>query len=197
MNTFWNERFSAEEYIYGMAPSTYFKIMIDRMKPGRLLVPGAGEGRDAVYAARLGWDVHAFDQSTAGQTKALQLAARFNVSIEYIISDAAFYDPAPYSFDLIAMVFFHLPPDLRKQLHQKLPQWLTPGGLILVEAFHKNQLNYSSGGPKDPELLVTPEILADDFSKLHLLENRHMQVVLNEGTHHIGPAEVVRMMGQG
>ena len=58
MPTFWNQRFASEEYIYGTEPSAYFKQIIDGLKPGKLLVPGAGEGRDAVYAATLGREEH-------------------------------------------------------------------------------------------------------------------------------------------
>lgn len=196
MSTFWNQRFSSEEYIYGTSPSTYFKQVIDRLKPGRLLVPGAGEGRDAVYAATLGWKVHAFDQSREGQRKALLLAEKRNVKIGYEIADAAAYHCEGQMYDMIALVFVHFEPLLRKSFHKALIECLAPGGLILVEAFHKNQLKYSSGGPKDPEMLLTAEILANDFNELTILENLEMQVVLNEGTHHQGPAEVVRFLGQ-
>ena len=71
---FWNERYAQKEYVYGKAPNAFFKSVIDQLKPGRLLVPGAGEGRDAVYAATLGWQVDAFDSSETGREKALSLA---------------------------------------------------------------------------------------------------------------------------
>jgi hypothetical protein len=90
----------------------------------------------------------------------------------------------------------HFEPVLRKRVHSALVNCLAPGGLLLVEAFHKKQLGNNSGGPKNPDMLVTAEILAADFSELTILENREMQVVLNEGTHHIGPAEVVRFLGR-
>ncbi|MBE0663931.1 MAG: class I SAM-dependent methyltransferase [Bacteroidales bacterium] len=192
---FWDERFSVEEYIYGEEPSEWFRQIIDGMKPGRILIPGAGEGRDAVYAAKLGWEVYAFDQSEAGRNKAMKLAEKHKVAIHYIVTDAAEYDPGKNQFDLITMVFFHLPSDFRSDFHTKLIQWLRPGGTVLIEAFHLRQLNNTSGGPKNPDLLITANHLANDFKLIEITENLELTVELNEGTHHHGQAEVVRFTG--
>lgn len=196
MPTFWNQRFASAEYIYGTEPSAYFKQIIDGLKPGRLLVPGAGEGRDAVYAATLGWEVHAFDLSSEGRRKALRLAGMKNVLIEYEIADAAHFTCHGELYNLVALVFMHFDPLLRERFHRQLLNCLLPGGLLLAEAFHRKQLGNSSGGPKDPDMLVSAAMLAADFSQLAILENLEMQIELNEGAHHIGPAEVVRFLGQ-
>jgi hypothetical protein len=119
-----------------------------------------------------------------------------NVQIEYEIADAAAFTCRGELYDLVALVFMHFDPGLRERFHRKLANCMQPGGLLLAEAFHKKQLGNSSGGPKDPDMLVTAEILAADFSQLAILENREMQVVLNESTHHSGPAEVVRFLGK-
>lgn len=195
VKVFWDERYSAEEYIYGEEPSAYFRQVIDGLEPGLVLIPGAGEGRDAVYAAKLGWEVYAFDQSVSGRNKAIKLANSHNVAINYEVADAADYDPGKNKFDLIAMVFFHLPPDFRSGFHNKLIKWLNPAGKVLIEAFHLRQLNNNSGGPKDPDLLITARQLAGDFKLLEIAENREVTVELNEGTHHSGKAEVVRFTG--
>jgi 2-polyprenyl-3-methyl-5-hydroxy-6-metoxy-1,4-benzoquinol methylase len=196
MKEFWDERYSAEEYIYGEEPSEYFRQVIDGLPPGKVLIPGAGEGRDAVYAARLGWEVHAFDQSEQGKKKAAQLAMHHNISLNYMVSDAADFDPGHQQFDLIALVFFHLPPKFRTDFHRRIVNWLRPGGKILVEAFHPRQLNNQSGGPKDPSLLITAAQLAGDFRSLEVIENTELTVDLDEGTHHRGQAEVVRFLGK-
>ncbi len=82
-NDFWNERYSSDEYIFGANPNEYFKSKIAELKPGRILVPAAGEGRDAVYVATLGWEVMSFDLSEIGKAKALKLAVLQNVNIDY------------------------------------------------------------------------------------------------------------------
>ena len=65
----------SEEYVYGTEPNQFFKEQLQKIIPaGKLLLPGEGEGRNAVYAAKLGWMVDAFDQSSVARTKALNLA---------------------------------------------------------------------------------------------------------------------------
>ena len=113
MKEFWDDRFSNEEYYYGREPNLFFKNAIDELKPGKLFLPGEGEGRNAIYAAKLGWDVLAVDYSMAGVTKAMKLAAENNVTIRYETSDLLRYQ-AKESFDAIAVIFVHFQPDDRK-----------------------------------------------------------------------------------
>ncbi|NUQ25310.1 MAG: class I SAM-dependent methyltransferase [Saprospiraceae bacterium] len=196
MTNFWNDRYSEEEYAYGTAPNAFFKEIIDPLTPGKILVPGAGEGRDAVYAAKLGWEVYAFDLSTEGRKKALQLAEKENVDIHYEIRDAADFPFFDKKFDLVAMIFFHLPPGLRQGFHKKLPDMLNPGGVIIIEAFDPRQINNSSGGPREISLLYTAEMLRSDFPNLTEIINSENETELNEGLYHIGKADVVRYVGK-
>ena len=76
----WDNRYSADDYIYGIEPNSYFKSIIDSLKPGSLLLPGEGEGRNAVYAASKGWKVTAYDISTEGRKKAMALAKANNTA---------------------------------------------------------------------------------------------------------------------
>ena len=48
---FWDKRYNNEDLIYGTEPNKFFKQYIDKIKPGRILLLGEGEGRNAVYAA--------------------------------------------------------------------------------------------------------------------------------------------------
>lgn len=83
METFWNQRYRQEAFAYGKAPNQYFKENIQKLNPGKILFPAEGEGRNAVYAAQLGWDVYAFDISEEGKTKAKKWARENKVSINY------------------------------------------------------------------------------------------------------------------
>jgi 2-polyprenyl-3-methyl-5-hydroxy-6-metoxy-1,4-benzoquinol methylase len=194
--TIWNERYAKETFAFGKSPNLYFKSIIDSLPPGKMLVPGAGEGRDAVYAAKLGWEVHAFDLSHIGQQKALKLAAEEKVSLRFEVLDAAHFDFNQSPYDLIAMVYFHLPEELRKYFFANLHQTLNPAGKVLIEAFNPKQLRYTSGGPKDPKMLLTPEILAEELIFLKPIECYEAQIVLDEGFQHQGEAQVVRYLGE-
>jgi cyclopropane fatty-acyl-phospholipid synthase-like methyltransferase len=82
----WEERFSSEEYVYGTDPNVFLKDQLTKLSPGRLLMLGEGEGRNAVYAAKMNWLVDAVDFSEQARLKALRLAAIEKVNINYTLS---------------------------------------------------------------------------------------------------------------
>ncbi len=196
MANFWDERYSADEYIFGKEPNAFFKSVIDNLKPGKILVPAAGEGRDAVYAAKLGWDVYAVDQSITGKEKAERLAAERGVNIHYTVQSIEETDLSDGTFDAVALIYFHLPPALRQELHKRLPSALRPNGTVIIEAFTPKQIGNTSGGPTEPERLLTKEILIEELKALKILQCEEVSTELAEGTGHVGKAEVVRFIGK-
>src|SRR6187401_2388274 len=79
----WDDRFSQEGFAYGEQPNNYLKEQLEKLNAGTILFPAEGEGRNAVFAAKLGWKVSAFDISAEGKNKALRLAQANNVTIDY------------------------------------------------------------------------------------------------------------------
>lgn len=187
---FWDEKFSQEGYIYGEQPNKYFKSVIDSLEPGKLLLPGEGEGRNAVYAAKKGWDVHAFDLSEVGKKKAMYLAKKQGAEINYEISSVNDFD-TDEKYDLIFLCFLHLLENERIYFHNKLPDFLKNDGIVSMQMFTKEQINRETGGPKNLEMLYEEEMLERDFSGLKILENEHKVEVLDEGPYHSGEADVI------
>ena len=194
MKEFWNDRYSAADYVYGKEPNEFFKSEIDKLPAGNLLLPSEGEGRNAVYAAKLSWTVDAFDQSEKGKEKCEALAKENNVTVNYTIADAVEIQLEEDKYDMIAFIFAHYPSSIRKQVHQKCIKALKPGGLLLLEAFNPLQLNNQSGGPKDIDMLYTAELLKSDFGDLNVRLLEELSTVLSEGKHHSGKGDVVRML---
>mgnify|MGYP003332049560 CR=1 FL=1 len=191
---FWDKRFGQEGYAYGTEPNVFFKSVIDKMPPGRIFVPGAGEGRDAVYAATLGWEVFCADLSASGKKKAESLATEKNVTLDYQvinINDIQF--PDNY-FDVIASVYFHLPTEVRKPFFANVSRWLKPGGTFINELFTPAQLANNSGGPKDEDMLMTVEKFESELKGLTTVTSQECEVDLNEGSYHRGKANVVRFI---
>jgi SAM-dependent methyltransferase len=193
MQNQWDERYARQEYIYGTEPNNFLKEKLRSVKPGRILFPAEGEGRNAVYAAGLGWETDAFDQSVEGSKKALQLASQNNVQINYLIQSLDDWNPESDHYDCIALIFVHLPEELRKRVHQSAIKALKPGGILILEAFTINQLSRTSGGPKMPELLFTSDQIKNDFINTSELEIIETQVILNEGPLHQGIADVIQL----
>lgn len=195
---FWDERYNQEEFVYGIQPNEYLKEKLSGRDTGKILFVAEGEGRNAVYAAKLGWEVTAFDQSEIGKRKALQWAEKNDVSIDYRISDAEFFPVKESSFDAIAMIYSHFPNEKRKEIHQRISKALKPGGILILEGFSKehsrNQKdNPTAGGPRNPEMLWDLEELKSDFEGFDFLEAKIENVNLNEGNSHKGKASVVRI----
>lgn len=194
MTNFWDERFSSKEYVYGTAPNIHFQKVIDLMPPGKILIPGEGEGRNAVYAAKLGWDVHAFDSSEEGRKKAMDLAAKKKVTIRYDISDYQSFKSTE-KYDAIALIFTHMPPNIRKEVHRKFIELLKPNGVLIMQVFSKEQLGLKSGGPQDLDMLCSKSEMEDDFKALDHVLIEDQKVFLDEGPFHQGHAQVLSIRG--
>lgn len=198
---FWNERFSSEDYIYGTEPNEFFKQEIDLSDPGNLLLPGEGEGRNAVYAASKGWIVDAIDFSEIAKIKALKLAKCKSVKINYFISDLVEFNYPINEYDLVGLFFVHLSPPIRDLVHSKIIRSLKSGGKVILEAFNKNQINNDSGGPKDMQLLYDEKDILKSFNKLfsnstgEILLLKNTTIELSEGNYHKGKADVIRFIG--
>lgn len=193
MKNEWDERYARQEYIYGTEPNKFLREQLSLLKPGRILFPAEGEGRNAVFAASIGWETDAFDQSVEGQRKAVKLATHKGVSIDYYIQSLNDWNPEPDQYDCIALIFVHLPEGLRQQVHNAVIRSLKPGGILLLEAFTLNQLPRTSGGPKTAELLFTSELIVSDFKELIFTEFAETQTTLNEGPLHQGLADVIQL----
>lgn len=195
MNKMWNDKFSSEEYIYGTEPNEFLAEVLKDIKPGRILFVGEGEGRNAVYAAKLGWTVDAVDFAESGKLKAEKLAEENNVKINYIVSDLLDFDPGEENYDAIVNIFVHMPPAVREEVNKKLTKALRKNGRIILEVYEKEQIKYSTGGPKNEMMLYSLADIAEDFINLdfELFEKKIVHV--NEGKGHSGEAAVIRFIG--
>ncbi|CAM4320195.1 bifunctional 2-polyprenyl-6-hydroxyphenol methylase/3-demethylubiquinol 3-O-methyltransferase UbiG [Zobellia nedashkovskayae] len=196
----WNDRYQEKEFAYGTKPNEFFKEHILKLKTGKILLGAEGEGRNAVYAAKIGWNVSAFDISIEGKNKALKLAEENKVSIDYQVGLLPNLNYGDEEFDAIALIYAHFPPNIRTAYHKILDKKLKKGGIIILEAFGKNNLEYQKknpkiGGPKDLDSLFSTDELKSDFGNYEVLESVEMEIELNEGLYHNGKGSVTRFVG--
>ena len=197
----WNQTYSAKEYVYGKEPNAYLKLQLDKLDAGTILFPAEGEGRNAVYAAKQNWQVSAFDISSEGREKALQLAKENYVEIDYRIGGVSEVDFKPEQFDAIAIIFAPFPADTRMRSFKKLEQYLRKDGLFIFEVFSKTHLEYNSknpnvGGPKSAEFLFSVDEMKEYFPDYKIIELVETEVELHEGLFHNGIGSVIRFVGQ-
>lgn len=189
----WDERFSQPDPVYGESPNAFLAAQASRFPAGStLLVPADGYGRNGIWLAKQGFQVHTVDLSPVGVERARKsaLAAHVNMTIEQ--ADLSTWAWPVDHFDGIVSIFLHLPPDLRAKIHAAMLRALKPGGLLLLEAFSPAQLQHSSGGPKQVELLYTASMLRQDFAPAEPLLLEEKETEIKEGHMHSGPAAVVQ-----
>lgn len=197
----WNDRFSKDEFAYGEQPNNYLKEQLEKLKVGTILFPAEGEGRNAVFAAKLGWAVSAFDISVEGKRKALLLAEKNKVTIDYRVGELQTLNYEPGQFDAIALIYAHFPAAIKSLYHKTLDQYLRKGGVVIFEAFSKNHIDYLAknekvGGPKEIATLFSMDELRSDFSNYEIIELAEKEIELSEGLFHNGKGSVIRFVGQ-
>ncbi len=196
MQSFWNERYNQDKYVYGEKPNEFFSEQLAKLpKKGKILLPAEGEGRNAIFAAMQGWTVKAFDYSEEGRKKAMKLAQKYKVRIDYELTDAQEFRSNDL-FDVIALIYGHFADEERKFLFRKLGNLLVPGGLLIMEVFSKNQLGRDSGGPKDVELLYSIDEIRELLPNLEYIMLEETEIRLDEGNLHQGKASVIRVLAQ-
>lgn len=200
--TFWDQQFAGDAYKYGTAPNAFLAQHSACFAPGgSVLLPGDGEGRNSVWLAAQGFAVQAIDSSRVGLDKASALAAQRGVVVHTVWTDLADWQPAPQAVDAVALIYVHLSAPLRTQVLHRALRALRPGGVLVLEAFHPQQLTgYTSGGPKQVELLYTLEQLRADAASAGVPSTerfaREGNTQLNEGPGHQGLAFVTQWVVQ-
>ena len=197
----WDDRYGKTEFAYGEQPNNFLKEQLIKIPVGTILFPAEGEGRNAVYAAALDWTVDAFDQSIEGEKKALKLAEKHHVSINYMAGEFRSLTYTENQFDALALIYAHFPADKKSSYHKILTTYLRPGGIVIFEAFSKRHLDYNRinekvGGPKDLETLFSIEEIKSDFENFEIIELEEKEIQLNEGLFHNGLGMVIRFVGR-
>ncbi|NGP53509.1 class I SAM-dependent methyltransferase [Thioalkalivibrio sp. XN8] len=192
----WDEKYSAEDYIYGTEPNRFLEEHAAELAPGDVLSLAEGEGRNAVYLAGLGFRVTAVDHSPVGLAKARRLAADNGVEIETICADLAGYELGSGRWDAVVSIFGHLPPEVRRQVYARIPGALKPGGILLLEAYTPEQMGRGTGGPRSADLLVTADMLREELAGLEFLHLEELEREVIEGRGHTGLSSVVQAIAR-
>lgn len=201
MKEFWDERYQQTAYAFGEEPNAFLAEQLPNLKVGTILFPAEGEGRNAVFAAKFGWEVSAFDISAEGKSKALKLAEKQGVALNFEIGDLEAMNYSNEQFDAIALIYAHFPANIKMQYHSAFDRFLKKGGILILEAFSKKHVDYNSknekvGGPRDVQVLYSIEEIQQSFPnyEIHILEEKEIE--LNEGLYHVGTGHVVRFVGR-
>lgn len=175
----WAERHAAAAMAWDTTPNQFVVAACHKLRPGRALDLGAGEGANAVWLAGRGWQVTAVEQGTVEVGRILSHSVLLNHPVDAIVGDAVAYRPRPASFDLILLSYLQLPEHQLRLVFANVIPGLAPGGRVLVVAHDASNLDRGWGGPQDPNLLTTPEVVAGLLAGLGL-EVQRAEVVRRE-----------------
>ncbi|MBX3672542.1 MAG: class I SAM-dependent methyltransferase [Burkholderiales bacterium] len=192
----WDERYAADEYVYGTLPNDFLVSRVASLPRGRVLCLGEGEGRNATWLAQQGFEVHAVDASAVGMEKARRLAHGRGVAVATTIADLATWDAGEAQWDAIVSIFCHLPPPARARVHGRIAHWLRPGGVFLLEAYTPDQLALETGGPPVAELMMTLAGLRAELAGLAIEHGVETVRRVVEGRLHHGDGAVVQVLAR-
>lgn len=151
-------------------PALLDAAIADRVRPGRALDLGCGQGVNAVHLARRGWDVVGIDFVPAAVEAARDRAARAGVALDLRVGDVLDHRPGePYDLVLDSGCLHHLPKRRVPEYRSRLDEWLAPGGhYVLVHFAHRPKALWVPNGPRHLrradaiDLLAPLELRADD-----------------------------------
>jgi 2-polyprenyl-3-methyl-5-hydroxy-6-metoxy-1,4-benzoquinol methylase len=162
----WNRRYAGSDLLWTAEPNRFLKAEADELPPGRALDLACGEGRNAVWLAERGWQVTGVDFSDVGLGKAARLAEERGVSVEWVSADVRRYVPRAHAYDLVAILYLHLPGDQRRAVLAGAARAVAPGGVLLVVGHDSSNPADGHGGPQDPAILFTADEVARELPGL-------------------------------
>ena len=195
MNEFdrWEGQFASPDYVFGTEPNQFLlRCQALLPKSGKALSIADGEGRNGVWLALQGLDVLSIDFSPSAQAKAKQLAAARGVALQCALVDLASFDWPHQSFDVVADIFTQFtPPQQRAAKWAGVRRALKPGGIIIMQGYSVKQIEYGTGGPRDPAQLYTRAMVEAAFADWHDVHIIEEDVMMQEGTAHSGMSAVI------
>lgn len=184
----WDERHATGAPIESADPDPTLIEEVAALRPGRALDLGTGDGRSAVWLAANGWRVTAVDFSAVGLERGRILAEEHGVDVEWVLEDLLDWSPPAGQFDLVTLLFIHLPRPERQRVYADAAAAVAPGGTLLIVAHDLANLTEGVGGPQDPSVLFTPAEISADLGGFVV---RRAETVRRSSTDGAGPIEAV------
>ena len=137
----WNQILTAENPRFNTAPNAFLVEMTKSLKPGRSLDVGMGQGRNTIYLAQQGWDSAGFDPADRAVEAAEAQARKLGVRITTAVARDTEYEWGDARWDLIVLSYVG-----GREYVANVQRALRPGGMVVLEAFHRDATKNSSIG---------------------------------------------------
>ncbi|TFB91389.1 MULTISPECIES: bifunctional 2-polyprenyl-6-hydroxyphenol methylase/3-demethylubiquinol 3-O-methyltransferase UbiG [Cryobacterium] len=160
----WDDRYrqareGQDARLWSALPAQLVQDTVTPWRAGRALDLATGDGRNAIWLAGRGWNVTGLDFSAEAIAQAGEHARAAGVDVTWLVADATTWQPEE-RFDLVTVMYLHLPEALFRTLLARALGWLAPGGHLLVLGHDRANIGAGGPGPGNPDILYTPELLA-------------------------------------
>ena len=99
-NNDWNARYAGSELVWSAEPNRFVAEVVSGWPPGRAIDLACGEGRNAIWMAKQGWQATGVDFSDVAIDKAKRLAENAGAEVQFACADSTSYGPRA-QFDLV------------------------------------------------------------------------------------------------
>lgn len=189
----WDNSFSDQDFVYGEKENVFIHDMSDIIpEHAKVGCFAEGEGRNAVYLAKLGHEVTTYDQSTIGLEKTKTLASQHHVDVETVAIDLTNEKVRANQFDAAIMVFGHVPKSDQAFLMASMMDAVKPGGHVIFEVYSEAQLEYKTGGPPSLDMLYDPIDILNWMKEYKCIHFYYGEVNRMEGKRHVGQGHVIQ-----
>jgi SAM-dependent methyltransferase len=158
----WDARYAWVEDVWDEA-NRFLVAEAAELEPGRALDLACGQGRNAIWLATRGWEVTGVDFSEVAVVKALARAERDALPATFVCADLLDYEPDAGAYDLVLLLYLHVPESTRRHVLAKAASAVIPGGTFILVGHDVANMADGVGGPGDAALLYTPEQIAGEL----------------------------------
>jgi SAM-dependent methyltransferase len=184
----WDGRYADREQLWSGQPNGALVTEVAGLTPGRVLDVGCGEGADAVWLARGGWDVTALEVSGVALARATSHARDAGVAVRWVHAELAEAALPPGSFNLVSAQYPALLRTPDAVAEHALLAAVAPGGVLLVVHHAGMESQPVHDSAFDPARFVLPSMIAsllDDDWEVEVDEQRpRIAPVGGAGAHH-------------
>ncbi|MCR1781989.1 class I SAM-dependent methyltransferase [Nocardioides carbamazepini] len=158
---FWDERYGGSDRVWSGRPNQRLVEQTADLRPGTALDVACGEGGDAIWLAKQGWQVTAVDVSQVALAKVAAHAGDEGIGERIRIGFYdALADPRPagrHTFDLVTVSFLHVPEPDFAAVYRGVADAVAPGGRLLVTAHHPDDVTTGARHDHGPGLMFEPD----------------------------------------
>lgn len=165
----WDERYRSRELVWGAGPNQAFARAVADLPPGHALDLACGEGRNAIWLAEHRWQVTAVDFSQVALDRARDLAAERGVVVDFRNEDVRTWVPPRRTFDLVALLYLHIPSADLRRVHARAADAVAAGGTLIILGHDRQNLDHGHGGPQDADRLLVPDVVATQVGDLDVV----------------------------